>query len=378
MAASDARPVPRKNEAWRMSFAIRKSDGTLITTWTGADTEVSLDGAAYSDATNEATEIGTSGTGYIDFTAAEMNADCVLIKITVTNTGALPIVIPVYPEEAGDYRVADSQKVDLNTIKTQTVTASAGVTIPSSIASPTNITAATGVVLSGVTHTGAVIPTVSTVSNGVTVTTNNDKTGYALATTPPTAGAIADAVWDEARSGHTTAGTFGFYLDAAISGVSGGGGGGGDATLAKQEEILTAIDNYISTVVAGMELDATTIVGFPTTLNIGDSYTDDMSADIHIFLRDSNDDPITSVGTHDVTDPDFAPELTIAQDGQVGRVKATVTWVTASPEGYLKVEIPSSQSRRAAPGVAQMQLVLKWDGAEKAQTKQAVTWVARV
>ena len=158
----------------------------------------------------------------------------------------------------------------------------------------------------------------------------------------------------------------------------GGGGGGGDATLAKQEEILAAIDNYISTVVAGMELDTTTIVGFPSSLNIGDSYTDDMSADIHIFLRDSNDDPVTSVGTHDVTDSDFAPELTIAQDGQVGRVKATVTWVTASPEGYLKVEIPTSQSRRAAPGVAQMQLVLKWDGAEKALTKQAVTWVARV
>lgn len=34
----------------------------------------------------------------------------------------------------------------------------------------------------------------------------------------------ADAVWDEARSGHTTAGTFGFYLDAQISTISGGGG----------------------------------------------------------------------------------------------------------------------------------------------------------
>jgi hypothetical protein len=156
------------------------------------------------------------------------------------------------------------------------------------------------------------------------------------------------------------------------------GTGGGDATLAKQEEILDAIDNYISSISAATDASTTTIVGFPTTLNIGDSYTDDMSADIHIFLRDSNDDPITAVGTHDVTDPDFAPELTIAQDKQVGRVEANVTWVTASPEGYLKVEIPSSQSRRAAPGVAQMQLVLKWDGAEKALTKQAVTWVARV
>ena len=50
------------------------------------------------------------------------------------------------------------------------------------IATSTNITAATGVVLSGVTHTGAVIPTVSTVTNGVTVTTNNDKTGYTAST----------------------------------------------------------------------------------------------------------------------------------------------------------------------------------------------------
>jgi hypothetical protein len=55
-------------------------------------------------------------------------------------------------------------------------------TFPTTVASPTNITAATGVVLSGVTHTGAVIPTVSTVTNGVTVTTNNDKTGYTAST----------------------------------------------------------------------------------------------------------------------------------------------------------------------------------------------------
>jgi hypothetical protein len=35
---------------------------------------------------------------------------------------------------------------------------------------------------------------------------------------------IADAVWDEEQTGHTITGTFGFYLDVAISGVSGGGG----------------------------------------------------------------------------------------------------------------------------------------------------------
>lgn len=33
----------------------------------------------------------------------------------------------------------------------------------------------------------------------------------------PSASAIADAVWDEARTGHTTAGTFGLYLDGQVT-----------------------------------------------------------------------------------------------------------------------------------------------------------------
>lgn len=109
MAASDARPVPKKNTAFRLYFDIRKNDGTLITTWAGQDTELSLDGGNYSDATNEATEIQTSGTGYIDLTAAEMNYDSVIVKITVTNTDALPVVVVLFPEEAGDIRTDATQ-----------------------------------------------------------------------------------------------------------------------------------------------------------------------------------------------------------------------------------------------------------------------------
>jgi hypothetical protein len=64
--------------------------------------------------------------------------------------------------------------------------------------------------------TGAIV-------DAVTVGTNNDKTGYALTTTPPTAAAIADAVWDEATAGHTSAGTFGAQaktvLDTAAADV---------------------------------------------------------------------------------------------------------------------------------------------------------------
>ncbi|MFQ5472048.1 MAG: hypothetical protein ACE5FA_04080, partial [Dehalococcoidia bacterium] len=52
----------------------------------------------------------------------------------------------------------------------------------------------------------------------------------------PTAAAIADAVWDEAQTGHTTAGTFGKYLDTEVSGV--GGGSAASIADAVWEEIL--------------------------------------------------------------------------------------------------------------------------------------------
>jgi len=55
----------------------------------------------------------------------------------------------------------------------------------------------------------------------------------------PSSSQIADAVWDEAQSGHTTAGTFGLYLDAAISGVSTGGVSAADIADAVWDEALS-------------------------------------------------------------------------------------------------------------------------------------------
>lgn len=55
----------------------------------------------------------------------------------------------------------------------------------------------------------------------------------------PAASAIADAVWDEARTGHTTAGTFGYYLDSAISGVSTGGVSAAEIADAVWDETLS-------------------------------------------------------------------------------------------------------------------------------------------
>lgn len=81
--------------------------------------------------------------------------------------------------------IATTQKVDIETIKTQAVTAAAGVTFPTSIASPTNITA-------------GVITTVTTVTNQLS------------------AAAIATGVWTD-----TTAGDFTTALSVGKSVMNG-------------------------------------------------------------------------------------------------------------------------------------------------------------
>ena len=65
----------------------------------------------------------------------------------------------------------------------------------------------------------------------VAVSTRLATAGY---TTPPTVGDIADAVWDEAISGHLSAGSTGKALDDASAG---GGGGATDWTAGEREQI---------------------------------------------------------------------------------------------------------------------------------------------
>ena len=104
MAASDARPIPRKNVAFRLTVPILDADGDLVTGASSLDSEVSLDGAAFADCTNEATEIGSTGIYYLDLTASEMNADTVVVQVKTATSGAKTSVIVMYPEEAGDVR----------------------------------------------------------------------------------------------------------------------------------------------------------------------------------------------------------------------------------------------------------------------------------
>lgn len=153
MATTDARPVPLKNTAFRVTFPIYDADGDLVTGATGLDSEVSKDNGTFADCTNEATEVATSsGIYYLDLTASEMNADNVTVIVKTTSSGAKTTVLTLYPKEAGDITV----------------------------------------VLEGVTHTGAVVPTVTAVTNGVTLATS-----------------AVQAIWDALTSALTTSGSIG-------------------------------------------------------------------------------------------------------------------------------------------------------------------------
>lgn len=81
--------------------------------------------------------------------------------------------------------------------------------------------------LDGLNNFDPATDTVAHVTLVDTVTTNTDMRGTDSALlassyiTPPTVSAIADGVWDEAQAGHTTVGTFGYFLDSQVSAAGG-------------------------------------------------------------------------------------------------------------------------------------------------------------
>lgn len=160
-----------------------------------------------------------------------------------------------------------------------------------------------------------------------------------------------------------------------------GGGGGGDALESTSQEILAEVQALGATALAAAVWTAGVITGFPTSLVIGDSYIDDVNRHIKIYYRDSEGDPITSLGSKSVLDEDFVPVLRISQDNRSSVVVATCSWVPASgpTEGYVKVELPKDQTRRASEGVAEMQLVFQWGTTIEVQVaKQTVNWIRKI
>lgn len=194
MASTDARPIPIKNTAYRVTFPILDADGDLVTGATGLDSEVSIDGGTFADCTNEATEIATSsGVYYLDLTSGEMNGDTVALIIKTSSSGAKTTVLVLYPNETGDIDVDvtafggsagtfASGRPEVNTSHiagsaVSTSSAQIGVNV---VQVSGDATAADNAEAffdgTGYAGTNNVIPTVTTVTNLTNAPTNGDLT----------------------------------------------------------------------------------------------------------------------------------------------------------------------------------------------------------
>jgi len=158
----------RKNTATQYIYfgLINSTSGDALT---GATVTAyrALDGAAQASATGTTTELG-NGQYRFNLSQADTNANNGSYLFTATN--AIPVEKTVVftaadPTDATAFGISRIDAAITSRMATYTQpTGFLAATFPTTVASPTNITAATGVVLSGVTHTGAVIPTVSAVT----------------------------------------------------------------------------------------------------------------------------------------------------------------------------------------------------------------------
>ena len=154
------------------------ADGTIQTT--GASARVKTGGGAWGAAAGTLACDATSGVWTYAPTQGETDAESFLVAVYKSASTSAQVTVATSASATAGYSGVDWGKISQ---ATSTVDLS-GTTISTTQA-------------------------VASVTAGVTVSANNDKTGYSLTVTPPTAAAVADAVWDEDDSGHTTAGTYG-------------------------------------------------------------------------------------------------------------------------------------------------------------------------
>lgn len=208
-------------------------------------TKISKDNGAIADATEEVVQITGTNSGIITLTATEMTAALVILSITAV-AGQEPTQVEILPR-------------NLQSIVTGTASAGAAgtITLAASASGYENAI----VLTTGGTGSGQARMIKSVSGNVCTVAenweTNPDATTtYAIlrtefmagsTSTPPTVGEIADAVWDEALSAHTTAGSGGKILaDAATA-----------AALATVDDF---IDTEVAAILAAVDTEVATVV----------------------------------------------------------------------------------------------------------------------
>lgn len=193
MASTDGMPIPKKNLAFRVTLPVLDADGDLVSGATAPDSEVSKDGAAFADCTNEVTEIATaSGIYFLDLTSTEMNADTVAIIVKTTSTGAKTTPIVLYPEEAGDIRVDATMISGDATAADNAELFFDGTGYAAANSTVGTVTSVTAVAAGGISASSIAADAIGA----------SELAADAVAE-------IADAVWDELMSGHLAVGSYG-------------------------------------------------------------------------------------------------------------------------------------------------------------------------
>lgn len=216
---------PKKNTAFTFAIGLgsrlARPAFQAAPTLAAGDFKVSIDGGAFTNLATLPIVTPAGGTRVqIAMSAAEMNGDNIMVQCIDAAGGEWDDVIITFDlsvRNADDLATPTNITAGVITTVTNltnaptagdlTATMKTSVTTAATAATPT-AAAVTGAV-------GSVTGAVGSVTAGVTVATNNDKTGYGLSS------AAVQAIWDALTSALTTVGSIGKWivdkLDIAVS-----------------------------------------------------------------------------------------------------------------------------------------------------------------
>jgi len=177
LAIDTATNTPKTGDAANITAYLSKDYGTVTVLGDTSATEM--------DATN------APGLYRFDVTQTESNCDVAVFsgKSSTSGVRIVPVTVFMRPANATALSIDSSGRVDMAKLAGQTITAAAGVTFPSSIASPTNITAGTITTVTNLTNaptngdfTATMKTSITTAATAATPSvTVSDKTGFKLA-----------------------------------------------------------------------------------------------------------------------------------------------------------------------------------------------------
>jgi hypothetical protein len=281
------------------------------------------------------------GNGFHSYAPAQAETNYDHIAFTFIGTGAVPATVQVYPSfpQTGDSYArlgapaGASVSADVAAVKA---------VLPAALVSG-RMDASVGAMASGVLTATAIASDAITAAKVAADVTTELQSGLATAAAVaalPTAGGIADAVWDEALSGHVTAGSSGKKLgDLTVALDASGVRAALGLASANLDTQLSAIDDYLDTEVAAIKAKTDNIPASPAaTGDIPSAATVASAVRTELGVELGRIDVATStrLAAGDYTAPDNSSIAAIEAQtnnltfGVTGRVSVNVTHVNAT------------------------------------------------